>query len=231
MALSFVLHVAQIFSWGTTPDSAIRRPRACVGWRHSQRSGEVNAVYTSKRRCLACNSLEAIDTHKPIWPLESRCPACGHIAAQSDGIPMFAPDLADTVSGMDPKNFDELASLEAGYFWFVTRNELIVGLANKFFPQARRFLEIGCGTGAVLREMAGSRQWERLVGSELHPSGLSHARISRRPAQKIHQAAAVVPLRDLDFFRRFALLRRARRAHRHRAGGKRALVGAGASGR
>ena len=89
---------------------------------------------------------------------------------------MFAADLADTVSGMDPKNFDQLAGLEAGYFWFVTRNELIVGLANKFFPDARRFLEIGCGTGAVLRELAGSRQWERLVGSELHPSGLAHAR-------------------------------------------------------
>jgi SAM-dependent methyltransferase len=89
---------------------------------------------------------------------------------------MFAPDLADTVSGMDPKYFDKLAMLEAGYFWFVTRNELIVGLADKFFPRARRFLEIGCGTGAVLREMAGSRRWERLVGSELHPSGLAHAR-------------------------------------------------------
>jgi SAM-dependent methyltransferase len=95
---------------------------------------------------------------------------------------MFAPDLADTVSGMDPENFDELAELEAGYFWFVTRNELIVGLANKFFPEARNFLEIGCGTGAVLRELATSRRWERLVGSELHPSGLSHAR-KRLPSE------------------------------------------------
>jgi SAM-dependent methyltransferase len=95
---------------------------------------------------------------------------------------MFAPDLADTVSGMDPNNFDELARLEAGYFWFVTRNELIVGLANKFFPEARKFLEIGCGTGAVLRELATSRRWERLVGSELHPSGLTHAR-NRLPSE------------------------------------------------
>jgi SAM-dependent methyltransferase len=95
---------------------------------------------------------------------------------------MFAPDLADTVSGMDPKNFDELASLEAGYFWFVARNELIVGLVNNFFPDARRFLEIGCGNGAVLRAVAKSRPWERLVGSELHPSGLVHAR-KRLPSE------------------------------------------------
>ncbi len=89
---------------------------------------------------------------------------------------MFAPELADTVSGIDPKVFDELSELEAGYFWFVARSELIVGLADKFFPQARRCLEIGCGTGAVLRELAASRSWERLVGSELHPAGLVHAR-------------------------------------------------------
>jgi SAM-dependent methyltransferase len=95
---------------------------------------------------------------------------------------MFAPDLADTVSGMDPKNFNELARLESGHFWFVARNELIVGLASKFFPEARRFLEIGCGNGAVLRAIANSRRWERLVGSELHPSGLAHAR-KRLPSE------------------------------------------------
>jgi SAM-dependent methyltransferase len=95
---------------------------------------------------------------------------------------MFAPALADTISGFDPRAFDELAELEAGHFWFVARNELIVGLANKFFPKARRFLEIGCGTGFVLRAIAGSRRWERLVGSELHPTGLAHAR-KRLPSE------------------------------------------------
>ena len=89
---------------------------------------------------------------------------------------MFAPELADTVSGIDPKVFNELSELEAGYFWFVARSELIVGLADKFFPQARRCLEIGCGAGAVLRELAASRPWDRLVGTELHPAGLVHAR-------------------------------------------------------
>jgi len=105
-----------------------------------------------------------------------------HPVAQSDGIPMFAPELADTVSGIDPRDFQALSEMEGGHFWFVTRNELIVGLANKYFPQARRLLEIGCGTGAVLRELAASRRWERLVGSELHPAGLTHAR-KRLPSE------------------------------------------------
>ncbi len=83
---------------------------------------------------------------------------------------------------MNPANFAALAEREAGHFWFSARNALIVGLANKFFPGARKFLEIGCGTGFVLRAMAQSRQWDRLVGSELHPSGLVHAR-KRLPAE------------------------------------------------
>jgi SAM-dependent methyltransferase len=128
------------------------------------------------RRCLACDAVEPIAVNEPVWPLAWRCPACGHTVAQDAGIPMFAPELADTISGFNPKSFEALSRIESEHFWFVTRNELIVGLANKYFPDARRFLEVGCGNGAVLRAVAQSRPWERLVGSELHPSGLTYAR-------------------------------------------------------
>ena len=137
---------------------------------------------TSGRRCLICNAIEPITRNEPVWPLGWQCPACGHVIAQTEGIATFAPELADTISGFDPKAFDELAELEAEHFWFVARNQLIVGLVTKFFPEARRFLEIGCGTGFVLRAIAGSRRWERLIGSELHPAGLAHAR-KRLPSQ------------------------------------------------
>jgi hypothetical protein len=43
---------------------------------------------------------------------------------------MFASDLADTINGMDPRSF-ALSKVETVHF-FVVRNELIVGLANKF---------------------------------------------------------------------------------------------------
>jgi SAM-dependent methyltransferase len=134
------------------------------------------------RRCLVCNAVEQIACNEPVWPLGWRCPSYGHVVPQAEGISMFAPELADTISGFDPKAFDELAELEAEHFWFIARNQLIVGLASKFFPEARRFLEIGCGTGFVLRAIAGSRRWERLVGSELHPTGLAHTR-KRLPSE------------------------------------------------
>lgn len=89
---------------------------------------------------------------------------------------MFAAELADTASGFDPTVFDKLASIEAEHFWFVARNRLIIGLINKYFPEAKRFMEVGCGTGFVLRAILQSRGWERVVGSELHPTGLRYAR-------------------------------------------------------
>src|SRR5258708_13686084 len=142
------------------------------------------------RRCLACAAVEPISDNGLVWPVGWRCSTCGHAVAQSDGIPMFAPDLANTVSGMNPQNFEALSKVEAEHFWFVVRNELIVGLVDKFFPDARRFLEVGCGNGAVLRAIAQSRPWERLVGSELHPSGLAFARKRLPPAVEFVQMDA-----------------------------------------
>src|ERR1700710_1472525 len=150
----------------------------------------MNGMAASGRRCLACGAVERVAVNEPIWPLGWQCSACGHVVEQSQGVPMFAPELAGTVSGMDPKFFDELSTLETGYFWFVTRGELIVGLANKFFPEARRCLEIGCGTGAMLRELAASRPWERLVAAERHPAGLAHARRRLPPETEFVQMDA-----------------------------------------
>jgi SAM-dependent methyltransferase len=162
-------------------------------WRRSSVNGG-----TPRRRCLACSAAEAITGNEPVWPVGWRCPVCGHVVTHSDGIPMFAPELADTVSGMDPRGFEALSKVEAEYFWFVARNELIVGLINKFFPGARRFLEVGCGNGNVLRAIARSRPWERLVGSELHPSGLAYAR-KRLPSEVefVQMDARDIPATDV----------------------------------
>jgi SAM-dependent methyltransferase len=128
------------------------------------------------RLCPACGARDPIRPSEPVWPMGWHCPACGHVVAEREGIPLFAPKLADTISGFDPGWFAKLVSIEATHFWFVARNELIVGLVNRFFPSARRYLEIGCGNGAVLKAIATSRQWERVVGTDLHPIGLAYAR-------------------------------------------------------
>jgi SAM-dependent methyltransferase len=94
---------------------------------------------------------------------------------------------------MDPRSFENLSKLEAEYFWFVARNELIVGLIDKYFPDARSFLEIGCGNGAVLQAVGRARSWEHLAGTELHPSGLLHARKRLPSAEFAQMDARAIP--------------------------------------
>ena len=130
----------------------------------------------AQRLCPNCGAGEPIGLNEAVWPTSWRCKACGQAVPDALGIPMFAPSLADTVDGFDPAAFDWLAKIEPTHFWFVARNELIVGLADKYFPRARRYLEIGCGNGAVLQALEGRRSWDRIVGSDLHPRGLAYAR-------------------------------------------------------
>jgi len=128
------------------------------------------------RLCPACGAAEAVDEKGKIWPSNWHCARCAVAVAQSDGIPLFAPALADTVQGMDPAGFAALAKAEPENYWFVPRNRLLVGLMHRYFPDAESFLEIGCGSGFVLAGMAESKRWGRLAGSELHPTGLRIAR-------------------------------------------------------
>ena len=51
----------------------------------------------------------------------------------------------------EPHDLRILASLEEGHFWFRSRRRLIVDGLGRWFPNARRYLEIGSGTGYVLR--------------------------------------------------------------------------------
>jgi SAM-dependent methyltransferase len=128
------------------------------------------------RLCSSCGVAEPIGVGQAIWPPGWLCKACGHGPEVRDGIPLLAPALADTNIGMDTELFSQLQSWEADNFWFVPRNRMIVGLLRQYFPRAEAFLEIGCGTGFVLSSVADLKNWQCLVGSELHPSGLEIAR-------------------------------------------------------
>ena len=135
-----------------------------------------NTANEPHRSCPTCGAEEKICGDEPIWPIGWRCPRCKAGLPERSGIPLLAADLADMETGFDPVTFDRLAQIESHHFWFVARNNLLVGLSNRYFPKARRYLEIGCGNGAVLRAMAKSRSWAVMVGSDLHPAGLIRAR-------------------------------------------------------
>src|SRR5215216_5966770 len=134
------------------------------------------ALETETRICPRCKTMEPVGLGEKLWPTEWKCRACGEPVFVKYGIPHYAPDLADTSAGFNTACFDTLPYREAGHFWFEPRNRLLLGLAERYFPSAHRYLEIGCGTGFVLAGFAAARAWSRLVGGEIHSSGLLKAR-------------------------------------------------------
>jgi SAM-dependent methyltransferase len=170
--------------------NAVGRARAgaCYG-RRMTREQEA-----ARRLCPACGAAEPLGDG-PAWPPGWRCGACRHACADTDGIPLLAPALADRDVGMDPASFAFLAEAEKRHFWFRQRNRLIAGLVHRHFPDARSYLEVGCGNGVVMAAIAADRNWDRLVGSELHPSALRFARGRLPAAELLQMDARRIPFR------------------------------------
>jgi SAM-dependent methyltransferase len=81
-----------------------------------------------------------------------------------------------------------LAAVEHSSFWFTRRNELIVWALRRYFPRARRLLEVGCGSGVVLGAIRSAFPELSLVGGDVDRTALEIAR-TRLPG---------VELRELD---------------------------------
>lgn len=76
----------------------------------------------------------------------------------------------------DATFFERLLAVEDRSFWFRARNRLIADVVRRWFPEARSLLEVGCGTGFVLKGLRESLPELRLVGVDLFEEGLVVAR-------------------------------------------------------
>lgn len=118
-----------------------------------------------------------------------QCAACGFEPAREGDRLVFAPALAQEAEGFEASFFERLASSEPGHFWFEARNELIFWAMRRFFPRARNFLEVGCGTAFVLSGMRRAFPNLQLSGSEIFTQGLSFAQ-ERLPGVNLFQMDA-----------------------------------------
>ncbi len=79
--------------------------------------------------------------------------------------------------GYDARHFARLFGLEDRSFWFRGRGDLITWALDRYFPDARSHLEIGCGNGYMLNRTRRVHPDWRLVGTELYDEGLDKARL------------------------------------------------------
>ncbi len=93
------------------------------------------------------------------------------------GFPAFAPDLANGGEDYPEQVFPELAAIEESSFWFQARNRILLRAFAKYVgPGPAWVLEIGCGTGFVMKGLAERFPAYELVGAEAFVSGLAFAR-------------------------------------------------------
>ena len=140
------------------------------------------------RLCSRCS--------KPLDQASQRCSSCFHEPKILHGHLAFAPELADESEGFKSSYFASLAEWEAGSFWFRSRNRLLIWALQRYFPEARSLLEIGCGTGFVLSGFRKALPELTFFGSEIFTAGLSFA-AERLPGIELFQMdARRIPFRE-----------------------------------
>jgi SAM-dependent methyltransferase len=97
----------------------------------------------------------------------------------------------------DPTMYASLVQVEHTHFWFQARNEVMTWLVRSYAADAKRVLEIGCGTGFVLNALRAACPSAIIAGSDIHIAGLCLARDRHGSAVEFIQGDARRPcLRD-----------------------------------
>jgi len=97
---------------------------------------------------------------------------------------------------VNPAEYDRMYRLEDDYWWFVGRRLLALQLLHKFAPADRpEILDVGCGTGAVMRDAG---DWAETTGIDM--SELALERSWRRGLRRLVQGDGTkLPFADASF--------------------------------
>jgi len=105
--------------------------------------------------------------------------------------------------GYDAAYFAKLAAVEDRHFWFMSRNQVIGQVTRSLvndLPGGYRMLEMGCGTGNVLRELEKVCDRGTVIGADLFDEGLAIAQ------QRVSCALVRSDIRQFAFDRPFDLV-------------------------
>lgn len=86
-------------------------------------------------------------------------------------------------------DFEFLAKTEDKHWWFRARNQLIIWVLKTKTRPLNNYLEVGCGTGFVIKGIASAFPKMLLEGTEYHEEGLIYAR-NRLPSCVFRQSDA-----------------------------------------
>jgi SAM-dependent methyltransferase len=127
---------------------------------------------------------------------DRKCPKCGLEPTIAEAETGLTPEPSQAAEGYSPDYFEFMAEHEEGHFWFESRNRLLNWSLRKYFPDAGNLLEIGCGTGFVLRNFRKEFPSMHLVGTDLFLEGLAYARSGMTNAAFYQMDARDMPFKE-----------------------------------
>lgn len=119
-------------------------------------------------RCLQCDETYTAQN-------ENECPSCHWQPSTIDGFIAYTPELAHENDGFSVEAFAFLEKVEESNFWFRARNIILISLLKRYCGTMQSFMEIGCGTGYVLKAVREAFPNIEITGSEIYTKGLSYA--------------------------------------------------------
>ena len=87
------------------------------------------------------------------------------------------------------ESFKSLYELEDKNWWFQSRNKIIIYQISRRIPVFEKFLEVGCGTGCVLKAIFARFPGKTFHGTEYSVEGLKFARL-RMPGVELSKLDA-----------------------------------------
>jgi SAM-dependent methyltransferase len=94
-----------------------------------------------------------------------------------DGIKCYNPESAKSYDDYPSEGFALTDKIEASSFWCLSRARLLKQIIAKYATgkSSIRFLELGCGTGFFIRELAKNKKFN-ITGSDIYLAGLKYAK-------------------------------------------------------
>ena len=114
-----------------------------------------------------------------------------------NGIKCYSPTLALENDDYPSDVFKILFEIEDENFWFVHRNNIIKNLFQRYLgKEVNKVLEIGSGTGYVLKGLNDEFENYNLFGSEIHLEGIKYAQNRLPKVEFIQMDATNMPFEN-----------------------------------
>lgn len=150
------------------------------------------------KRCIQCDTLFDGEWH---------CPACEYRPEHDGNIPIFSPDFSNDNNTYSSEFYENLSILENGHFWFEARKWLLLWIMKKYFSNSQNFLEIGSGTGIILKHFESHLPELELYGCDLLIEGIRFTKQRVASATMLQMDARNIPFeREFDVIGAFDII-------------------------